>query len=250
MSDPSIAAEFEKAAEFLRVIAGNLDPADLLYLYARYKQAKQGPNNSPKPGFFEFQGKQKWQAWKELADMPPDMAMKEYVCKLNEVDPGWAERDAGKVSGNGGSGGGGWVSVSVMVAPQEEVIPDGEKSLFDWVKEGNAVQLKKMAKSGNCAAEAAITAKDDDGMALLHWAADRGDVAVVAALLDLGADVNETDNEGQTALHFAASCGHLEVAELLLARDADVSVCDKNGLTAPKVAEDERVRHLLGKMES
>ena len=250
MSDPSVAAEFEKGAEFLRVIAGDLDPADLLYFYARYKQAKIGPNNTPKPGFFEFQGKLKWQAWKELADMPPDTAMREYVSKLNAVDPGWAGKEPAKVGGGGGGGGGGWVSVSAMVAPQEDVIPDGEKSLFDWVKEGNAVELKKMIESGKCSAEAAITAKDNDGMALIHWAADRGDVAVVATLLDLGVDVDETDDEGQTALHFAASCGHLEVAELLLDRHADVGVCDQNGQTAAKVAEDERVKDLLSKMES
>lgn len=251
MSDSCIAAEFEKAAEFLRVISSDLDPPDLLYFYARYKQAKLGPNDTPKPGFFEFQGKQKWQAWKELADMPPETAMREYVCKLNALDPGWLGKEPAKVAGSGGGGGGGgWVSVSAMVAPQEDVIPDAEKSLFDWVKEGNAVELKRMIESGKCAAEAAIAAKDNDGMALLHWAADRGDAAVVATLLDLGADVNETDEEGQTALHYAASCGHLEVAELLLDRDADVRVCDTSGLTAAKVAEDQRVRDLFSKMGS
>lgn len=237
MSDSSVAAEFEKAAEYLRGIAGDMEPADLLYFYARFKQAKVGPNDTPKPGFFEFQGKQKWQAWKDLADMPAEMAMREYVGKLNELDPGWAEKEPAKV--------GGWVSVSAMAAPREEAIPDAEKSLFDWVKEGNAAELRKRIEAGECGA---IAAKDEAGMALLHWAADRGDAAVVATLLDLGADVNETDGEGQTALHFAASCGHLEVAQLLLDRRADVDVRDSDGLTAAKVADDERVRDLLNQV--
>ena len=240
MSDSTLAAEFEKAAEYLRGIAGDLEPADLLYFYARYKQSTAGPNNTPRPGFFEFQGKQKWQAWKDLAEMSPDTAMTEYVSKLNALDPGWADKEPSKV--------GGWVTVSAMMAPREDVIPDGEKSLFDWVKEGNAVELRKMIERSDD--EGAMTAKDEDGMALIHWAADRGDVAVVAALLDLGADVNAVDDEGQTALHFAASCGHLEVAQLLLDRRADVGVQDKDGLTAAKVADDKRVKDLLGAKES
>ena len=135
MSDSSVAAEFEKAAEYLRGIAGDMEPADLLYFYARFKQAKVGNNDTPKPGFFEFQGKQKWQAWKDLADMPAERAMREYVGKLSELDPGWAEKEPAKI--------GGWVSVSAMAAPREEAIPDAEKSLFDWVKEGNAAELRK-----------------------------------------------------------------------------------------------------------
>ena len=47
--------EFEKAADYVRQIAGKLDGTDLLHFYARFKQAKDGPNKSPKPGFFDFQ---------------------------------------------------------------------------------------------------------------------------------------------------------------------------------------------------
>lgn len=242
MSSPEseIEAEFDKAADFLRGIAGKLESADLLFFYARFKQAKIGPNNCPKPGFFEFQGRQKWQAWKELGDMSPDTAMKEYVCKLGEVEPDWVVKKPSKAAGISS---GSWVSVSAMVAPQEEAIPDELKSLFDWVKEGNAVEVERRIKS----ALEPLTTKDDDGMSLIHWAADRGDVMMVATLLKLGVDVNQTDDEGQTALHFAASCGHLEVTRLLLDKNADPSVSDKDGLTAAQVAEDEKVRALLRK---
>ena len=59
------------------------------------------------------------------------------------------------------------------------------------------------------------------------WEAVRkGDVAVVTALLDKGADVNAKFRYGTTALFKAAERGHTEVVKLLLARGADVSVED------------------------
>ncbi len=75
MDDHELAEDFEKAAAYLRGIAGKLDSSDLLYLYARFKQAHEGPCNVPKPGFFDFSGKQKWAAWKDLLDLSREKAM-------------------------------------------------------------------------------------------------------------------------------------------------------------------------------
>jgi len=75
MDETDIKEQFEKAASFLRGIAGKLDSQDLLYFYARFKQANEGPCNVPKPGFFSFEGKQKWSAWKELGDLDRLSAM-------------------------------------------------------------------------------------------------------------------------------------------------------------------------------
>jgi diazepam-binding inhibitor (GABA receptor modulating acyl-CoA-binding protein) len=36
---------------------------ELLNLYALYKQATCGDNNTCKPGTFDFKGKKKWEAW-------------------------------------------------------------------------------------------------------------------------------------------------------------------------------------------
>ncbi|MCM3869666.1 MAG: ankyrin repeat domain-containing protein [Pyrinomonadaceae bacterium] len=59
------------------------------------------------------------------------------------------------------------------------------------------------------------------------WEAVRkGDVALVTALLDKGADVNAKFRYGTTALFKAAERGHTEVVKLLIARGADVSVKD------------------------
>ncbi len=59
------------------------------------------------------------------------------------------------------------------------------------------------------------------------WEAVRkGDVALVTALLDKGADVNAKFRYGSTALFKAAERGHTEVVKVLIARGADVSVKD------------------------
>jgi ankyrin repeat protein len=57
---------------------------------------------------------------------------------------------------------------------------------------------------------------------LLVDAAQRGDLAVMRALLDAGADANGRVLGGATALHRAAHHGRLDVAELLLERGAAV----------------------------
>jgi len=59
------------------------------------------------------------------------------------------------------------------------------------------------------------------------WEAVRkGDVTLVTALLDKGADVNAKFRYGTTALFKAAERGHTEVVRVLIARGADVGVKD------------------------
>ena len=167
--------EFEKAAAYLRGIAGTLGSADLLYFYARYKYVTAGPNTLPKPGFFDFQGKQKWQAWKDLDQgdrLSRDEAMLQYVERLEEIDPDWAGKEPAEEKS--------WNAVSRMVNEEEE-LPDGDKTPFDWVKEGNLEEVKAMSKER-------LSATDPNGMGLLHWAADRGSVELIEMLLELGAD--------------------------------------------------------------
>ena len=48
---------FNDAAKYFESIAHKLPPEVLLKFYARYKQAREGPCNIEKPGFFNFQAK-------------------------------------------------------------------------------------------------------------------------------------------------------------------------------------------------
>jgi peptidoglycan/LPS O-acetylase OafA/YrhL len=60
------------------------------------------------------------------------------------------------------------------------------------------------------------------GRTPLAWATLDGDPAIVAAVLDAGADVNERDGSGNTPLHGVAYFGHDAAGRVLVERGADV----------------------------
>lgn len=66
----------------------------------------------------------------------------------------------------------------------------------------------------------AIDLRDRFERTPLFWAARKGNLPAVKALVELGADVNAKDMAGWTPLHVAASRGHKEVLQFLLERGA------------------------------
>ena len=70
----------------------------------------------------------------------------------------------------------------------------------------------------------------------LHYAAQGGHVAVVAFLLDHGAQVNRPNVAGETALHYAVGLDDPATVTLLLARGADVRAKTEDGSTPLQVA--------------
>jgi ankyrin repeat protein len=73
---------------------------------------------------------------------------------------------------------------------------------------------------------------------------------LVATLLDLGLDPNETDEGGGSSgmpLWFASMCGRHEIAELLLARGANVDAVVCACGDSMSRAEDENMKALLRK---
>ena len=48
-------------------------------LYALYKQGSEGDVSGPKPGFFDFVGTAKYEAWAKLKGTKGDEAMQKYV---------------------------------------------------------------------------------------------------------------------------------------------------------------------------
>jgi ankyrin repeat protein len=61
-----------------------------------------------------------------------------------------------------------------------------------------------------------LAAKNDNGMNVLHVAAQAVNREVVNVLLDADADINSRTGTGDTALHLAARCGHIKMVEFLL----------------------------------
>ncbi|KAF6035878.1 ACBD6 [Bugula neritina] len=207
---------------------------ELLYLYSRYKQATQGPCCTPRPGILQFEGKKKWDAWKSLGAMTKQEAQSEYVAKIQELDIHWTP----EADSSGSKPAAGWVSVSVMAETGDQV-PDHDKDVFDWCKEGNLKRLKETL------VHSSIDSQDENGLSILHWACDRGHISVVEYLLELKAQVNATDNEGQTPLHYASSCGHIDIVKLLVQHSADVSFKDVEGYTPLQCADSDDIRRFL-----
>ena len=93
-----------------------------------------------------------------------------------------------------------------------------------------------------------VSAADEDGRTLLHWASDRGHEAVARLLIEKGTDVSVATQDGRTPLHGASDGGHEAVAQLLIEKGADVSAADWDGRMPLHEASDgghEAVARLL-----
>ena len=78
--------EFEEAAKAVMTLKQRPDNDVLLKLYALYKQGAEGDVNGPKPGFFDFVGSAKYEAWEKLKGTKPDDAMKTYVALVKSMN--------------------------------------------------------------------------------------------------------------------------------------------------------------------
>ncbi|MBN8739374.1 MAG: acyl-CoA-binding protein [Lysobacterales bacterium 69-70] len=77
MSD--LTSKFEEAAKKAMNLPERPDNDTLLKLYALYKQGSSGDVSGPKPGFFDFVGTAKYEAWAKLKGTQPEEAMQKYV---------------------------------------------------------------------------------------------------------------------------------------------------------------------------
>lgn len=213
--------QFLRAAQFLQSSTKDLSPVQLLYLYARYKQAQEGPCIIPKPSFFDLKGRQKWEAWKQLGDMSSAEAMQDYIHEIETLFPAWNPKDQKRSSTGFGQ------AVSRLQDLEDETLTEDQKGAFDWVKEGNINRLKQCLRNYPQLLEEV----DSQGMTLLHWACDRGAEDIVQLLLKAGTSINKQDREGQTALHYASSCGHRDLVRILLEHGADATLADDDGQT-------------------
>jgi ankyrin repeat protein len=109
-------------------------------------------------------------------------------------------------------------------------MPDDTKLILKAAKAGDAAAVKALLKKD----KSLLSARDKDGSTPLHCAAWKGQVTVVEALLDGGANINEHNTNshwGTTPLHAAAHGNQKGVAALLIARGADLRAKNLNGRT-------------------
>ncbi|XP_022096379.1 uncharacterized protein LOC110982351 [Acanthaster planci] len=87
--------------------------------------------------------------------------------------------------------------------------------------------------------------RDRRSLAPIHSASQSGQVEVLVALLDSGADVNARGFAGATPLHISACAGQLQAATKLLNHGADVTLVDDSGNTPVDVAKTKKLKHAL-----
>ena len=71
---------FEKAASVAKSLPERPDNDTLLQLYALYKQGAEGDVTGDKPGFFDFVGVAKYEAWEKLQQKDaPQLAILDWM---------------------------------------------------------------------------------------------------------------------------------------------------------------------------
>lgn len=78
MSD-DLQREFQQAVEDVQGLGERPDNDTLLKLYALYKQGSEGDVHGEIPGFFDFVGTAKYEAWAKLSGTPREEAMRRYI---------------------------------------------------------------------------------------------------------------------------------------------------------------------------
>lgn len=85
MSD--LEQRFREAADEAQNLPERPDNDTLLKLYALYKQGSEGDVSGDKPGFFDFVGVAKYEAWEKVAGMPREEAMQKYIDLVDSLKP-------------------------------------------------------------------------------------------------------------------------------------------------------------------
>lgn len=76
---------FESAALAVKKLPEKPDNETLLKLYALYKQGSEGDVKGDKPGFFDFVGAAKYEAWERLQGTGQDQAREQYIALVNKL---------------------------------------------------------------------------------------------------------------------------------------------------------------------
>ena len=76
---------FETAAEEVQKLRERPDNDTLLELYAFHKQANMGDVSGKRPGFTDFVGRAKYDAWAKLKGTSKKEAMQSYIDLVNRL---------------------------------------------------------------------------------------------------------------------------------------------------------------------
>eukprot|EP00803_Ostreobium_quekettii_P003138 evm.model.scf_3997.1 EVM.evm.TU.scf_3997.1 scf_3997:5735-7146(+) len=157
--------------------------------------------------------------------------MQAYVDALARAVPEWRELNQTSRVGVRGP----VFSTLAKEGPDVEPPQQNPNCLHEQAAQGAVREVQSLLDG----ARATVDDRDEEGRTALHWAADRGQLPMVLALLRWGASVDLQDSDGQTALHYAALCEHEEIAKTLMESGAVSTIRDNMNETprdyAPKL---------------
>ena len=85
MAAAPLRKQFDAASEAVKKLDERPDNEMMLRLYSLYKQATEGDVTGEKPGFFDFVGTAKYEAWSKLKGTSSDDAMKKYIAAVKQL---------------------------------------------------------------------------------------------------------------------------------------------------------------------
>ncbi|UCE90098.1 MAG: ankyrin repeat domain-containing protein [Pseudomonadota bacterium] len=128
-----------------------------------------------------------------------------------------------------------YVALVVLLVLASSAVAEGVSKFWEAVRQGNTSEVRALVEQGADVNESG----GNNETPVLVKAAKEGHLAVVELLLFAGADINAQNVKGTTALHAAARRGHTDIVQLLLAHNADHTLRDKEGRTAESIARAE-----------
>jgi len=86
----SLEERFQTAATAAKAFKSRPSDADMLQLYALYKQATVGDVNTTQPWVYQLQERAKWDAWSSKSGLSQDTAKEEYITLVGKLKPAHA----------------------------------------------------------------------------------------------------------------------------------------------------------------
>jgi len=74
-----LSKKFETASQEVKQLPARPDNETLLKLYSLYKQGCEGDVTGDRPGFSDFKGRAKYDAWAKLKGNSKEKAMQDYI---------------------------------------------------------------------------------------------------------------------------------------------------------------------------